>query len=67
MRSPLRTEADAFRFLGVVIGGAALIVGAAAVNTWFGVAAAALVVGAVSWWYWRQPSPARVPVKVART
>jgi nucleotide-binding universal stress UspA family protein len=64
MRSPLRTEADAFRFLGIVIVGAALIVGAASVNTWLGVAVAAVVVGAISWWYWRQPSPGRAPVRM---
>jgi hypothetical protein len=64
MRSPLRTEADAFRFLGVVIVGAALIVGASRANTWLGVAVAAVAVGAISWWYWRQPSPGRVPVTV---
>jgi hypothetical protein len=64
MRSPLRTEADAFRFLGIVIVGAALIVGAASVNTWLGVAVAAVVVGAIAWWYWRQPSPGRAPVRM---
>jgi membrane protein implicated in regulation of membrane protease activity len=63
MRSPLRTEADAFRFLGIVIVGAALIVGAASVNTWLGVAVAAVVVGAISWWYWRSRSR-RAPVRM---
>ena len=56
MQSPLRSEAEAFRFLIVVIGGAAVIVVAAYINTWFGVAAAVIVVGAVARWYWRQPS-----------
>ena len=64
MRNPLRTEADAFRFLGVVIVGAALIVGASRANTWLGVAVAAVAVGAISWWYWHQPSPGRAPVTV---
>jgi hypothetical protein len=59
MRSPLRTEADAFRFLGVVIVGALLIFGAARANRWFGLAVAIAVVGAVAWGYWRQPSSAR--------
>jgi hypothetical protein len=59
MRNPLRSEAEAFRFLIVVIVGALVIVGAAYVNTWLGVAAAIVIVGGVSWWYWRQPSPAR--------
>ena len=64
MRNPLRTEADAFRFLGVVIVGAALIVGASRANTWLGVAVAAVAVGAISWWYWHQPSAGRAPVMV---
>jgi len=64
MRSPLRTEADAFRFLGVVIVGAALIVGAARTNTWLGVAVAVVAVGGISWWYWHLPSPRHVPVTV---
>jgi len=64
MRNPLRTEADAFRFLGVVIVGAALIVGASRANTWLGVAVAAAAVGAISWWYWHQPSAGRAPVIV---
>ena len=40
MRNPLRSEAEAFRFLVVVIVGALVIVGAAYINTWVGVAAA---------------------------
>jgi hypothetical protein len=59
MRNPLRSEAEAFRFLVVSIGGAVVIIGAAYANTWLGVAAAVIVVGGVAWWYWRQPSPAR--------
>ena len=50
MRNPLRSEAEAFRFLGVVIVGALVVVGAAHVNTWLGVAAAVLTVGGVGWW-----------------
>jgi hypothetical protein len=64
MRNPLRTEADAFQFLVVAIVGAALIVGASRINTWLGVAVAAVVVAGVSWWYWRQPSPGPPPVEV---
>jgi len=57
MQNPLRSEAEAFRFLIVSIGGAAIIVGAAYANTWLGVAAAVVVVGGIARWYWRQPSP----------
>ena len=42
MRNPLRSEAEAYRFLGVVIVGAAVIIGAAFINTWVGVAVAVI-------------------------
>jgi hypothetical protein len=50
VRNPLRSEAEAFRFLGVVIVGALVIAAAAYVNTWVGVAAAVLVVAGVVRW-----------------
>ena len=50
MRNPLRSEAEAFRFLIVVIGGAIVIAGAAYLNTWVGVAAAVLVVAFLVRW-----------------
>ena len=55
MRNPVRSEADAFRFLVVVIGGAIVIIAAAYLNTWVGVAAAVLVIGGVSAWVMRAP------------
>jgi hypothetical protein len=55
MRNPLRTEAEAFRFLIVVIVGAAIIVALAYVNEWAGVAAAVVVVGGIAWWLWHAP------------
>jgi hypothetical protein len=67
VKSPLRTEADAFRFLGVVIVGAALIVGASRLNVWAGVAVAVVAVVGLWWWYWRQPSPGRPRVAVSPT
>ena len=57
MRNPLRSEAEAFRFLVVSIVGALVIVAGAFINTWVGVAAAVIVVGLIARWYWRQPSP----------
>ncbi|MDX6468829.1 MAG: hypothetical protein QOF75_632 [Gaiellaceae bacterium] len=60
MQNPLRTEAEAFRFLVVVIGGAVVIVVAAYINTWVGVAAAVIVIGAVLAWLMRGP-PATEP------
>jgi len=57
MRNPLRSEAEAFRFLIVVIVGAAIIIGAAYGNTWAGVAAAVLAFAALGWWLMREPVP----------
>ena len=57
MRNPLRSEPEAFRFLLVVIVAALVIVGAAYLNTWLGVAAAVLAVGALAWWLMQEPVP----------
>jgi len=59
MRNPLRSEREAFRFVIVVIVGALVIVGAAYINTWLGVAAAVVAVGGIVWWLYQEPaSPA---------
>jgi hypothetical protein len=50
MRNPLRSEAEAFRFLLLAVGGAAAIVACAYANKWLGVAAAVLVLGGIVWW-----------------
>jgi hypothetical protein len=57
MRNPLRSEAEAYRFLWVVIGGAAVIIVAAFINTWLGVAVAVLVFVALGWWLMHEPVP----------
>jgi hypothetical protein len=57
MRNPLRTEAEAFRFLVAVIISALVIVGAAYINTWLGVAAAVLAVVGIVWWLRQEPVP----------
>ncbi|HKT45041.1 MAG TPA: hypothetical protein VJQ85_09580 [Gaiellaceae bacterium] len=57
MRNPLRSEAEAFRFLIAVIVGALVIVGAAYINTWLGVAAAVLAVVGIGWWLKDEPVP----------
>jgi hypothetical protein len=44
VRNPLRSEAEAFRFLLVVIGGAVVIAVASWLNTWLGVVAAVVVI-----------------------
>lgn len=57
MRNPLRSEAEAFRFLIVTVIGAAVIVAASFANTWAGVAVAVLVFAALGWWLMREPVP----------
>ena len=54
MSNPLRNEAEAFRFLVLVVVGAVVIAGAAKLNTWLGVAAAAGVVAWLVWSYRRR-------------
>ncbi len=55
MRNPLRSEAEAFRFLIVVIVAALVIVGAAYLDTWVGVAAALGAVAGIVWWLMQAP------------
>gem|GEM_PF-1566988 len=50
LRNPLGSEAEAFRFLGVVVVGALVIVGASKLNVWAGVAAAVAVIGGIAWY-----------------
>jgi hypothetical protein len=57
MQNPLRSEAEAFRFLVVAIAGAIVVGVAAYINLWVGVAAAVIVVGGVFVWLMRAPSP----------
>jgi hypothetical protein len=47
LRNPLSSETEAFRFLGVVIVGALVIVGAAKLNTYAGIAAAVIALTAI--------------------
>jgi hypothetical protein len=57
LRNPLRSEAEAFRFLIAVIIGALVIVGAAYLNTWLGLAAAIVAVAGIIWWLMQEPVP----------
>ena len=57
MRNPLRSEADMYRFLWIVVGGAIVIVVAAVINKWVGVAAAVIFFGALGWWLLHEPVP----------
>jgi hypothetical protein len=67
MRNPLRSEAEAFRFVIVVIVGALVIVGASYLNVWVGVAAAVVVVAAVAWWLMQGGMDERPPALVSDT
>jgi hypothetical protein len=63
MRNPLRSETEAFRFLIAVIVGAVIIVVAATIDTWLGVAAAVVAVAGILWWLKDEPVPgAREPL-----
>jgi hypothetical protein len=57
MRNPLRSEAEAYRFLGVVIVGAAVIIAASFINTWLGVAVAVIAFAWLGWWLKNEPVP----------
>ena len=64
MANPLRSEADAFRFLlgAVVYFGAIAIAGV--INPWAGVAVFVVLTAAVAWWWWRQRR-VRLPVEAS--
>jgi hypothetical protein len=57
MRNPLRSEAEAYRLLWIVIAGAAVIIVAAFINTWLGVAVAVIAFAALGWWLVHEPVP----------
>jgi hypothetical protein len=57
MRNPLRSEAEAYRFLGVIIVGAAVIIAASFINTWLGVAVAVIAFAALGRWLMKEPVP----------
>ena len=57
MRNPLRSEGEAYRLLWIVVGGAAVIIAAAFINTWLGVAVAVIAFGALGWWLMHEPVP----------
>lgn len=67
MRNPLRSEAEAFRFVIVVVVGALVIVGASYLDVWVGVAAAAAVVAGIVWWLMQGSARERPPVLVSGT
>ena len=66
MRNPLRSEAEAFRFLLMAVGYFALIVAAAAIETWLGVVVFAVLTAlAVLVWLRARRDEPPLPVAVA--
>jgi membrane protein implicated in regulation of membrane protease activity len=61
-RNPFRSEADAYRFLLLTIGYFALIVAAATVNRWLGLAVF-VVLSAIVLWRWLRTRSAEPPVR----
>jgi hypothetical protein len=65
MRNPLRSEGEAYRFLWVVVLGAAVIIAASFINTWLGVAVAVIAFAWLGRWLMQEPVPgAADPPKV---
>jgi hypothetical protein len=59
MRNPLRSEAEAFRFLLLAVGYFAVIVAAAAIDTWLGLVVFLVLTGAalLFWLRWARDEP----------
>jgi hypothetical protein len=65
MRNPIRSEADAFRFVLLTIGYFALIVIGSLINVWLGVAVFAVLTVGVLWWVLLRRGEAEAPVRQA--
>src|SRR5215218_8448861 len=59
MRNPFRSEAEAFRFLLMVIGYCVLIVIASLINRWLGLAVFIVESAVVAWWVFFRGRPER--------
>jgi hypothetical protein len=64
MRNPVRSEADAFRFVLLTVGYFALIVIGSVINVWVGVAVFIALTAAGLWWVFRRTN-AEPPVRQA--
>jgi hypothetical protein len=64
MRNPVRSEADAFRFVLLTVGYFALIVIGSVINVWVGVAVFVALTAAGLWWVFRRTN-AEPPVRQA--
>jgi nucleotide-binding universal stress UspA family protein len=66
VQNPFRSEAEAFRFVVRTIAFFALIVVAALINTWLGIAVFVVATGVVLWWLFFRGEPKR-PIQTAPT
>ena len=65
MRNPIRSEADAFRFVLLTIGYFALIVIGSVINVWLGVAVFAALTAGVLWLFLMRRGERPAPVRQA--
>jgi GABA permease len=63
VQNPFRSEEAAFRFVLMTIGYFVLIVVAALINTWLGVAVFVVLTAAVVWWFSMRRTPSEPPIK----
>jgi GABA permease len=65
VRNPIRSEADAFRFVLLTIGYFALIVIGSVINVWVGVAVFIVLTAGVLWWFVVRRREPETPVRQA--
>src|SRR5437763_4697593 len=65
MRNPIRSEADAFRFVWITIGYFALIVIGSLIDKWVGVAVFVVLTVAAIWWVTRRSEADEAPIRHA--
>jgi GABA permease len=63
VRNPIRSEADAFRFVLLTIGYFALIVIGSMINVWVGVAVFVVLTAGVLWWFVMRRREPEAPVR----
>src|SRR6185312_6197820 len=63
MRNPIRSEADAFRFVLLTIGYFALIVIGSVINVWLGVVVFVVLSAGVLWWFVVRRREPEAPVR----
>jgi GABA permease len=65
VRNPIRSEADAFRFVLLTIGYFVLIVIGSIINVWLGVVVFAVLTAGALWWFLMRRTDAEAPVRQA--